>query len=184
MAGDANGQKLAAAMGLDVRRIQQLAKLGVVVKRAHGEYDIGASLLGLAKYYKGLAEKKESEQSDPLHVARTRLTESKAEIAELDAALARGEVIHGQVMEALWTDMVAKMRVKILGIPTRCAPQIEGVGDVKEIHKLLKEACHEALTEVADYDPEPLVAAWNAKRGREMPAVDEGGEPAAGADGQ
>lgn len=182
MAG-VSAQKLADVIGLDARRIQQLAKLGVVVKKGHGEYDFGASLLGLAKYYKGLHEKKEADQQDPLHIARTRLTESKAELAEIEAALARGDVIHGEVMEALWNDMVSKMRVKILGIPSRCAPQIEGVGDVKAIHQILKEACHEALAEVADYDPEPLVAAWNEKRGREVQAIDEGGESAAGTDG-
>lgn len=183
MAG-VSAQKLADVIGLDPRRIQQLAKLGVVVKKGHGEYDFGASLLGLAKYYKGLHEKKEAEQNDPLHAARTRLTESKAELAEIDAALARGDVIHGEIMEKLWTDMVAKMRAKILSMPSRCAPQLEGVGDVKAIHQILKEACHEALTEVADYDPEPLVAAWNEKRGREVRPDDEGGEPAPVPDGQ
>lgn len=182
MAG-VTAQKLADAIGLDVRRIQQLAKAGVVVKKSHGEYDLGASILGLAKYYKALSERKDAANGDPLHLARTRLTESKAEIAEIEAALARGEVIHGEIMEALWNDMVSKMRVKILGIPSRCAPQIEGVGDVKAIHQLLKEACHEALAEVANYDPEPLVAAWNAKRGREVRPDDEGGESAPGTDG-
>lgn len=179
------GHILARAFGITNTRVEQLAQQGVILKIKHGEYDPWPSIQGYIAYKNREWEKgKSASIDDPLHRARTRLTEAKAETAEIDAALARGDVIAADIVEALWTDSLVKMKAKVLAMPTRLAPQLEGQSDTKVIHQLLKEACHEALAEVADYDPEPLVAAWNEKRRGSVEKDDEVGESAAGSDGQ
>ena len=146
---------LAAMFDLTAVRIQQLAKLGVVVKMGHGQYDLFPSVKNYVAYVQGRRSTSESEDSSPddYHKHRTRLTKAKAEREELELAKAKGTVHEGTAVERVWTDGQMNCRSRLLALPPSYAPRLAGAKDEHEIQAILEVAINEALNELADYDP-------------------------------
>lgn len=84
---------------------------------------------------------------------RARLTYHQANIAELEEDIKRGELIPADVVERVWSDMVASFRAKIMSIPTKAAHQFVSLTEISEIQDALKEHHFEALQELSDYEP-------------------------------
>lgn len=84
---------------------------------------------------------------------RARLTYHQANIAELDEDVRRGELIPAEVVELVWSDMIASFRAKILSIPTKAAHQFVNLTSISEIQDALKEHHNEALLELSEYEP-------------------------------
>jgi phage terminase Nu1 subunit (DNA packaging protein) len=86
----------------------------------------------------------------PLVMSEARLMAAKAEIAELDAAQRRGELIAVDKARADVDDLISTARTKILGVPSRLAQRDRTV--TKKQIDLVEELLREALTELADDD--------------------------------
>ena len=84
---------------------------------------------------------------------RARLTFHQANIAEIDEDIKRGAVIPAEVVERVWSDMVASFRAKIMSIPTKAAHQFVSLTEISEIQAALKQHHNEALMELSEYDP-------------------------------
>lgn len=168
-------ESLAAVLGITAHRVRQLVEEGAVKKTGHGRYRLGESVRGYLAF-KLRAQADELERStagEDFEIHRARLYKARADAAEIDLALRMGEVIHGDIAEELFTDCIRKMRSKVLAMPTRLAPQLEGVCDIKAIYSLLREACHDTLTEVADYDPQPMIEEWLRREGKKAVRPEE-----------
>ena len=50
-------------------------------------------------------------------------------------------------------DMLGAFRARILSIPSKFSPQLVGLTEIPPIKVVLKQAVHEALEELSDYDP-------------------------------
>ena len=94
----------------------------------------------------------ESAGVPPLAVSEARLMAAKAEIAEIDAAERRGEVISVEQARADVFDKFTTVRTKILGVPSRVAQRLPRLAP--EVVPVLEELLREALTELADGDAE------------------------------
>lgn len=101
--------------------------------------------------YQSKHQPKDAEGLD-IVAERARLTFHQANIAELDEEIKRGELIPSEVVEQVWSDMVASFRAKILSIPTKAAHQFVALTEINEIQDALKEHHHEALQELSEYD--------------------------------
>lgn len=95
-----------------------------------------------------------SDTNTAMERAKLRLTEAQAEMEELRVLEKKEELIPLDKMKHLWADVLASCRARILSMPTRLAPVIATHRDPKKIEKVLKEACTEALSDMANYDPE------------------------------
>ena len=84
---------------------------------------------------------------------RARLTHHQANIAELDEQVQRGDLIPADVVERVWSDMVASFRAKVLSIPTKAAHQFISLTSISEIQDALKEHHNDALLELSEYEP-------------------------------
>lgn len=84
----------------------------------------------------------------PLAVSEARLMAAKAEMAELDAAERRGELISTARARADVMDRFATVRTKILGVPSRVAQRMPTMAT--QIVPVLEELLREALAELAD----------------------------------
>ena len=102
--------------------------------------------------YKDKHQPKTTDDLD-LGEERARLTHHQANIAELDESVKRGELIPAEVVERVWSDMIASFRAKILSIPTKAAHQFISLTSITEIQDALKEHHNEALLELSEYDP-------------------------------
>lgn len=85
---------------------------------------------------------------------RARLTHHQANKARLDESILRGNLIPGEVVERVWTDIVSAFRAHILLIPDKAAAAVIEASDLNETQAILKDHVYEALTELAKYEPE------------------------------
>lgn len=137
---------------LTERRIQQLAKDGVIPKAARGKYP----LLGTIKaYIKFLQERSLGSEVSPgdLHVERIRLTKANADKVELEVALLDGSVILASTVEAVQSRFISAFRSKCLAIPTKVSPRLVHLSDLAEIESEVRESIYEALTELSEFRP-------------------------------
>ena len=153
---------LAQIINIGVVRIQQLAKLGVVVKSARGQYDLFPSITGYVRYLQegnsGTSSASGSEEdgevsSDDYHKHRARLYKAKADAAELEAMLLRGRLHDADAVRKVMEDMISASRAKMLGVSRKVSGKVKGLTELVEIEATIDEAIHQALNELTHYDP-------------------------------
>ena len=88
-----------------------------------------------------------------LNRERARLAKEQADRTALANAVARGDVIPAAVATQQWTDHIVAARARMLAIPPKYSPQVAGLSDVNVIASILKDAVHEALDELARWQP-------------------------------
>lgn len=82
----------------------------------------------------------------------TQLVAAKLEAQELKNAKERGELVESALVVAEWSKMVSNARSKLLSLPSKTAHLVMGVQTSAEAQEIIKQAVHEALTELADGD--------------------------------
>jgi hypothetical protein len=90
--------------------------------------------------------------------ARTRKMLVDAAIAEMELAKARKEYVAAEDVEAVWSDVFANAKARLLSIPSTLAPMLRGQTDLGEIKDILEKAVHDCLEELASYDPKIDIA--------------------------
>lgn len=140
-------QDLADLLGLTRRQCLDLTKENppVLRKNNDGNYLLFPSVKGYVAW-------KKRGGGDP----RERLAEAKARIAEAEAELIEGEQIRVDIAVALFADMVANARTKLLTLESNVPP---------EARKATHTAVHEALTDLSQYDQSELIARLCGSRG-------------------
>jgi phage terminase Nu1 subunit (DNA packaging protein) len=81
--------------------------------------------------------------------AKERLDAARAEIAEIDLAERRGEVLPHQKVLAHWQKLIAAFRARMLAIPSKIAGQFAPPGKLQQAEDALTAAIYEALAEVS-----------------------------------
>jgi terminase small subunit / prophage DNA-packing protein len=145
-----NKQRLQAILGKDHKTLLKWQKEGMPIHKegARGKshtFDTEVVIDWLIARASG---------KDQLEQARIRLTIAQAMKAELEIEEYLGNLINLDKMKHLWAGVLASCRARILSLPSRLAPVVATHRDPKKIEKVLKEACDEALTDLANYDPE------------------------------
>ncbi len=156
MANDVNYSAgfLAKVWDVSERYVQRLAKEGVIPKVGRGRYPLIAAT---SAYIRHLRERALGAQADaPLDYAveRAGLIKAQREKVELELKIARGELIPRETVERVQDGMIGAFRSRILSIPSKTAPILASVDDPGQVQQIQKEHLHEALNELADYDPE------------------------------
>jgi hypothetical protein len=78
---------------------------------------------------------------------------AEAEIAEMQLAKVRLELCLTEDVIKAWSDVLNACRAKFLALPTKAAPLLAQEDDAAVIKDLLEGQIHEALAELANYDP-------------------------------
>jgi phage terminase Nu1 subunit (DNA packaging protein) len=120
----------------------------------------------MRSYISHLQEKAREAAVDPKDLQKelTRLRRAQADKTELEVREYRGELHRAEDVEDVWTEMLSNFRARILAVPTKLAPQILGIEDLKEMQKALKDAVYEALQELSEYDPDRISERARKKR--------------------
>lgn len=142
---------IAKLLMLSDRRVQQLTKEGVIPKAAHGRYELAPAVQGYIRYLQERSLRSDESPAD-YHVEKARLTKAQADIAEIDAAKASGEVAPVAQIEKAWANFCAETRVKARNIPDRVVSLIVGCTDEREIKAVLFHEIDQVLSEMADAD--------------------------------
>jgi phage terminase Nu1 subunit (DNA packaging protein) len=138
--------KLAALLDLTERRVQQLAKEGVLPKAGRGRYDPVVCIHAYIRYLRARADDGETSLTDE----RTKLTKIKREKAETELSIIREEFIHREKAREAWGRVIMAVRSRLLSIPTKSAPLLANVKSKTKCKKIVEEMIHEALCELAN----------------------------------
>lgn len=154
---------IAKLFDLDVRRVQQLAKEGILPAASQRPYkfDLLPTVKAYIRYLRDRANGKEAKTADTVKAeadklrAEADLKQSKAKIAELQLKELEGKMHRSEDVEALTNDLVYTARSMIMALPGRLAMDIVQAGSANEASALIRTECYKILDELAGYQYDP-----------------------------
>ena len=139
-------RSLADAIGLTPPRISQLIQEGVVI-RDEKDKSGGVFLVQSILNYKDATKGNGGDEDIDYMTEKARHEKTKREIAELRLAKMEHRVYSAKTV---MTEMLSNLRTKLLGLPTKLAPQLEGKTK-EEIYARLTKELEEKLSELSEY---------------------------------
>lgn len=88
---------------------------------------------------------------DPVR-EKARLDKLRGDKVQIEIDVLREKLIPAERVELQWSKMAAAFRSKILNLPAKISPRLCAVKEIKEVEKILKAECNEALKELSEYD--------------------------------
>lgn len=154
---------MAKLFELDPRRVQQLAKEGVLPAASQRPYkfDLLPTVKAYIRYLRDRANGKEAKTADTVKAeadklrAEADLKQSKAKIAELQLKELEGKMHRSEDVEALTNDLVYTARSMIMALPGRLAMDVVQAGSASEASALIRTECYKILDELAGYQYDP-----------------------------
>ncbi len=155
---------LAKLMGISERRVQQITKENGFHRVERGKYHLEKSVEKYIAYKidEALATDKivvdgEGEELDN-GVEQALWTRARREKTELEVAIIKGELHRAVDVRAINSDMLSSFRSRLMSLPSKVAPLVLPMDDLKEIESVVKENVHVALNELKEYDPQEYYA--------------------------
>lgn len=154
---------IAKLFDLDVRRVQQLAKEGILPAASQRPYkfDLLPTVKAYIRYLRDRANGKETKTADVAKAeadklrAEADLKQSKAKIAELELKELEGKMHRSEDVEAMTNDLVYTARSMIMALPGRLAMDIVQAKTPAEASALIRTECYKILNELAGYQYDP-----------------------------
>lgn len=154
---------IAKLFDLDVRRVQQLAKEGILPAASQRPYkfDLLPTVKAYIRYLRDRANGKEAKTADTVKAeadklrAEADLKQSKAKIAELQLKELEGKMHRSEDVEALTNDLVYTARSMIMALPGRLAMDVVQACSANEASALIRTECYKILDELAGYQYDP-----------------------------
>ena len=175
---------IARLLDLTERRVQQLARDGVIPRSERGRYDLIGAVRGYVRYLRDQILKDGAATAD-YGVERARLMRARADLAEMEAAQKRGELIPAREVVTAWTEVVALLRARLLVLPDKIAPLAHDAQTIPQARDIVRNAVHEALAELAATQVSAALESHGPPGpGGDRPGGARGGDAATGADHQ
>ena len=154
---------MAKLFELDPRRVQQLAKEGILPAASQRPYkfDLLPTVKAYIRYLRDRANGKEAKTADTVKAeadklrAEADLKQSKAKIAELQLKELEGKMHRSEDVEAMTNDLVYTARSMIMALPGRLAMDVVQTGSANEASALIRAECYKILNELAGYQYDP-----------------------------
>lgn len=144
--------ELANCMGLSTSRVRKLAQEGIVQRGAgKGKYLLVQSLRAYVRYLHDLARDSgnEDETGKSYEYYRSVKMKAVAEIAELELARRRKELIRADEVEAAWSEIFAIVRNRMLALEDRGAGRTYQAREKAEHREIWRQVVTEVLTELS-----------------------------------
>lgn len=155
---------VARLLKIEPRRIQFLAKEGIIPKAARGRYDLVACVHGYLDYVReGQRDRATVVDMEEL---RKRKQLADTEIAELALEEARGLVVPIGVVIAEVEDCLLPIRVKLLAMKTRYSGRWAKISRAPAMAKAIEGAALEILDELTSGDDVARVAGAANKKSK------------------
>ena len=105
--------------------------------------------------------------------ARTRKVNAEAEIAELELAKVRGELVVVDDVIKAWESVLMAVKAKMMSVPTKAAPVVASEGEAGKCQAVIEDLVREALEELESYDPKVNPTAANVESSEDGAEGDE-----------
>jgi hypothetical protein len=118
--------------------------------RAKGELpDDGATLAEFVAAWSSYSTTSTGAKQKPIDAAKARRELAKAEAEEIRTAVMKGEMLPRAGVSAAVQGAFARVRSKLLGLPSKIAPRIASLKSAVAVEAAITELVHEALAELA-----------------------------------
>lgn len=154
---------IAKLFGVTDRRVQQLAKEGIIpaAQQKPYKFDLLPTVQAYIKYLSDKANGKEQKSTDTVQAetdklrAEADLKQSKAKIAEMQLKELEGKMHRSEDVEAMTNDLVYTVRSMIMALPGRLAMDVVQTKTAAEASALIRSECNKILEELANYKYDP-----------------------------
>jgi phage terminase Nu1 subunit (DNA packaging protein) len=137
--------EFAQLVGLSVRRIQQLSDEGIIPKDERGKYVISEAIPAFINHQRSMIEKKGDVDYER---ARAQKMRAMAEIAEIELAVKKGELVRVEIISEQIKKEYGYVREKLLAIPSKISLQLCGITEPGDIQKKLDKSINDALSDM------------------------------------
>ena len=152
---------IAALLRLTERRVQQLSKEGVIPKAERGRYELAPAVQGYIAYLQDrLAPREGDDDPDRIdyHLEKARKTKAEADMAEMEAAKMRGDLVDAIEMRDALELVMSEVKTKLLNnTPVRIAARTKTEKKEAKIKAIAKEEIAASLQALASTNPADLV---------------------------
>ena len=138
--------QLGKAIGVSTPRINQLIDEGVVVR---DELSTNGQVMLFDSLQNYFLSKNTSGDGVSFWKERSLHEKAKRELAELKLSKSRAEVYDAATVEGVLSELLTNFRNKLLGLPSKYAPQLEGKSRA-EIYSALMTAIEDELSELSE----------------------------------
>ena len=154
---------IAKLFGVTDRRVQQLAKEGIIpaAQTRPYKFDLLPTVQAYIKHLSDKANGKEQKNTDTVKAeadklrAEADLKQHKAKIAEMQLKELEGKMHRSEDVEAMTNDLVYTVRSMVMALPGRLAMDVVQVKSAAEASALIRSECHKILEELAGYKYDP-----------------------------
>lgn len=147
-AAGVSGEQLAKLLNLDVRRVQQLAKLEGMPKLAHGRYDPQECVLWYVRYLQQVVAKRGAEPDPGKIDEKERLIRLTADIKELEKGKLLAQLVTLDDYRAALSDVVQRIDGRLRNVETSYAHRILNIADPGDARKVLRDIVLELRAEL------------------------------------
>jgi phage terminase Nu1 subunit (DNA packaging protein) len=141
-------EKLASALNLEKRRVQQLVNEGMP-REARGQYDPVKCMLFYIRYLQDILEKRSVPDIDGgssgERVARVRLLRAHADLREMELARVQSQYIPVADYERTLATVIRMTTARVMAIAPRAATEVVGQQSRVMVQALIEKQCKEAL---------------------------------------
>ncbi len=145
---------LAKLFGVTSRYVNQLAKEGVLEKRAPGRWPLEQNVNRYIEFLRSGKKDPEEQESRSIYwEEKAKHEAAKREMAELQLAKLKNQMHDATIVELVMTDMLTTFKNRLLGLPQKISPKVIGLKSISEVNDMLASEINEALAELSDYSP-------------------------------
>jgi phage terminase Nu1 subunit (DNA packaging protein) len=136
---------VAKFLELTPRRIQDLAKRGILPKASRGQYEFLPTVKAYIQYLQGIVQGKVDESTDENY--RQQYNKFRAERERLEVMRLKEELLPADQVASAWAKETIAFKTKMRAIPTSIAQRVLSATSLHEVQEVLtlaiKEACDE-----------------------------------------
>lgn len=161
-------KELAAALGVGERQVQNLAQDGVVIRTGkRGRYDMVSSVRNYIGAVQEAAQMAATTGARDYNEERTRLTSARADKAELELTILRGDAVLMPDVEALVAEEYGSLRLGLSQISGGIARKLSATSDAAACQEIVADAIESALKNLTADQPD-----GKRPRTRQLPGAD------------
>ena len=143
--------EVAEHLGLSLTRVSQLVTAGILPESPRGKHDLDACRTAYLGHLREVAAGRMAKDGGgfDLVTERARLAHAQAVKAERENKIADGLFLEVAVVHRMVTSAFARVRAKLLGLPSKLAPLVVAAKTAAEAQAMLKDTVYQALNELA-----------------------------------
>ncbi len=141
-----SAEDVAFLAGITPQRVHQLVNEKRIEKTERGTFNLADTLQRYCEYLRGVSRGTDNTRDKTKH--QNRLLKAKAEMAEMEAAKLRGDLLHASAVRAQDARLAAILRNNLQSIPDRVSAILAAESDAQAVYRTLADEIRASLEAV------------------------------------